>query len=311
MCTLETMFSARLTNGFDDWRTSNKNTFGNTFTITELVASYVGINDYWGDCDDGYICEEGATSKQPVDLANDGGYPCDPGFYCPTGTTIQIPCEPGTYNPDPRAAICLQCPAGKYCNDFEMTTPIDCDNAYYCTGLSPADGVSVEGNIFGMPCPAGTYGDKLGVKPLGRESASECEICPDKNYCGEVGLTESSGICARGYQCITGSDRPGPYVTQYEPLVQSGYCKAGTYCQYGQDQIDCAATNYTISGMQSQCLACPPGHFCNGGTHIEQCSSGYYCNEKSDIPSPTDDVKGNICPASHFCERGFGQPIKC
>ena len=64
---------------------------------------YYGTNilsTYYGDCDDGYICLEGATSPTPASISTERGYPCPVGHYCPSGVTIEIPCAPGTYNPD-------------------------------------------------------------------------------------------------------------------------------------------------------------------------------------------------------------------
>lgn len=215
-----------------------------------------------------------------------------------------------------------------------MTAGTICDNAYYCSGeaTDSVTGVTTtEGNVFGMPCPAGSFGDQTrsftvdGVTYTdgrGRLTSSDCDVCTEKYYCDEVGTTEVVGLCARGFMCATGSDRSGPYVTTYiKPALgitgQSGMCEAGTYCQYGQDQQDCLATNYTISPQQSDCLYCPPGHYCLGGTHIDTCTLGYYCEEKSSTPTPdpTNDAShtgmGDLCPTSSFCTTGVGQPLAC
>lgn len=72
------------------------------FTLQELQDTFVGIPAtvafYYGDCDTGYICLEGATSNQPNTIAADSGYPCPIGHYCVAGATIETPCSPGTYN---------------------------------------------------------------------------------------------------------------------------------------------------------------------------------------------------------------------
>jgi hypothetical protein len=139
---------------------------------------------------------------------------------------LQIPCEPGTYNDVPQAAVCKECPQGYYCNEFAMTAGTICDNAYYCSGeATDAFGVvTTDGNVFGMPCPAGSFGDinrnfnvdgVTWTEGRGRLTSSDCDVCTEKYYCDEVGTTEVVGLCARGFMCATGSDRPGPYVTTY------------------------------------------------------------------------------------------------
>lgn len=78
-------------------------TTNGAWTLAELQAWDTANNaqmliKYYGYCDNGYICLEGATSKTPTSISIDRGYPCPVGFYCPSGATIEIPCAPGTYN---------------------------------------------------------------------------------------------------------------------------------------------------------------------------------------------------------------------
>jgi len=56
------------------------------------------LANFYGDCDDGYICIEGAITPTPATVSPDGGYKCPVGYYCPSGAKIEIPCAPGTYN---------------------------------------------------------------------------------------------------------------------------------------------------------------------------------------------------------------------
>jgi len=54
----------------------------------------------------------------PTDINLDGGAICNPGYYCPLGTSVQIPCPAGTYNPSQgKSALtdCIACTAGSYC----------------------------------------------------------------------------------------------------------------------------------------------------------------------------------------------------
>jgi len=93
-----------------------------TWTLAELVTDRPDITAaYYGDCAAGYICLEGATTSTPASSTNGGGYPCPVGYYCPSGTIIENPCNPGTYNDATMATtVCITCPAGFYCPDFAM-----------------------------------------------------------------------------------------------------------------------------------------------------------------------------------------------
>lgn len=67
-----------------------------TFLLSDIDSNLLA--DYYGDCDEGYICLEGATSATPASLAENYGYPCPIGYYCVSGAVIETPCAPGTYN---------------------------------------------------------------------------------------------------------------------------------------------------------------------------------------------------------------------
>jgi len=132
-----------------------------TGTTVGTDAGFSGYTTYYDNCDAGYICSEGATSRTPTSLATDGGYECPIGHYCPSGALIEIPCLPGTYNDAVRQATCTYCPAGKRCPEFGMTTPLDCDAGSYCpvelTSTSSTHALNEPLSIDGVPCPAGTY----------------------------------------------------------------------------------------------------------------------------------------------------------
>ena len=61
----------------------------------------------------------------------------------------------GKYNYQTTQATCLDCPAGKYCDPYEIgnvtaiVTPLSCPAGYYCL-LST-------GYNMTYPCPSGTY----------------------------------------------------------------------------------------------------------------------------------------------------------
>jgi hypothetical protein len=107
-----------------------------------------------------------------------------------------------------------------------MKAGIVCIAGHYC----PA------GSIYPNPCPAGTYVPKIGgVDQLGLVSFAVCTQCDASNYCENIGDTQVTGLCAPGFICGPGQDRPGPYATTHNPLIASsnGKCPAKAYCEQG------------------------------------------------------------------------------
>ncbi|OXB81275.1 UNVERIFIED_CONTAM: hypothetical protein H355_014319 [Colinus virginianus] len=72
----------------------------------------------------GYVCLEGSSAPCPSDGVH--GYRCPSGFYCPAGTELELPCEPGTFSPMPGASACLSCPAGMACSHAATAEPLSC-----------------------------------------------------------------------------------------------------------------------------------------------------------------------------------------
>jgi hypothetical protein len=66
----------------------NPSTISSAFTSTTA----------YGKCKAGFVCIGGSSTDSPIDFQT--GYKCPKGYYCPEGTTIELPCLPGTYNPN-------------------------------------------------------------------------------------------------------------------------------------------------------------------------------------------------------------------
>jgi hypothetical protein len=145
-------------NSFISWLTWNPE-----WTLADILHPVNGIPAvvaaYYGDCSNGYICLEGATSSTPTDIATNRGYPCPIGHFCVAGETIETPCAPGTYNDQETRSSCFDCPAGYYCPDYGMSVPLICLEGYYCPGS----------NVYPTPCPTGTYGTSTGY-----DDVSQC-----------------------------------------------------------------------------------------------------------------------------------------
>jgi hypothetical protein len=96
-------------------------------------------------------------------------------------------------------------------------------------------------------CPAGTTGDTL----YGA-SINACKTCPAGTSCGSGSTTATT--CGIAYYCPSGAAYPGfP-------------CPAGTFGGYKSGKTD-----------PSECLICPPGHYCPEGTEDPiEVPAGYY-----------------------------------
>lgn len=111
---------------------------------------------------------------------------CPVGHYCPTGTTVPLPCAAGAFSNVTGLSTCHQCPAGYYCllgADNYVGTP--CDPGYYC----PAGTTSATQ----YPCPAGTFYNLTMAT-----SVSDCLPCPGGEFCATPGLSAPTGKCSPG-----------------------------------------------------------------------------------------------------------------
>ena len=73
------------------------------------------------DCFAGYYCLGGAIRGDPQD--NVTGQVCPERYYCPVGSWEPIVCDEGTYSNTTGLAVCLNCPAGMYCQPDNDPVP--------------------------------------------------------------------------------------------------------------------------------------------------------------------------------------------
>ncbi|XP_031989756.1 SCO-spondin-like isoform X5 [Corvus moneduloides] len=246
-------------------------------------------------CDPGYVCLEGNSAPCPSDGIR--GYRCPRGSYCPAGSGLELPCEPGTFSPVPGASACLPCPAGTSCGSAGTVQPLSCPRGYYCPGHTAVP----------LPCPEGT------LNPLdGALAPTACRQCPVGRYCRGEANWEPDGLCSAGYFCEGGATDATPRGTPGFPL--SGPCPLGHYCPEGTPfPVACPVgtlNNATGGSSQASCVPCYPGAFCASAglsSPTGPCSEGFYCPANFSSASPT----AFLCPKGHFCRSGTALPRPC
>ena len=81
-----------------------------------------GLDNYTGECQEGYYCTLGASQANPTDGST--GDRCPAGYYCPAGSSVPIACSMATFSPstgNTQPSDCLNCTAGEYCGDYNLT----------------------------------------------------------------------------------------------------------------------------------------------------------------------------------------------
>ena len=93
-------------------------------------------------------------------------------------------------------------------------------------------------------------------------------------------------------------------------------CPVGHYCPEGSAQpILCSPGTYTDTELNSECLACTPGHYCITGSNPEDCPAGYFCPEGTGHvwqPCPTgtfsatsglsNSTECTLCTGGFYCD---------
>ena len=124
-----------------------------------------------GPCEEGHYCTQNAlTARQNI---------AQPGFFAPKGSSVQTPCQVGTYQPLEAKGSCDPCLPGHYCETTQMSTTKPCPAGSYCP----------EGSEVPTSCPAGTYNNETN-----RFKVEHCFACPPGKYCGTNSILPS-GNC--------------------------------------------------------------------------------------------------------------------
>eukprot|EP01022_Parablepharisma_sp_SALTPOND_P016781 TRINITY_DN2541_c0_g1_i1.p1 TRINITY_DN2541_c0_g1~~TRINITY_DN2541_c0_g1_i1.p1 ORF type:complete len:3538 (+),score=416.51 TRINITY_DN2541_c0_g1_i1:4982-15595(+) len=245
------------------------------------------------DCPAGSYCVNGLQSS------------CPAGSYCPTGSFVGLKCHIGTYTSSTGKSTCSTCPEGTDCPALGTITPTTCPANFICrySSLRP------------IVCDYGKYA-----------SSNICVDCPPGKWCWKSATNSIKGDCQDGYICSGGSDSPTPFypgvVTSTSSNRQSYNGKAAKGC-YTKSTVQggtgvntlCPVGTYMPSVGASECIPCPPGHYCDqiGITDVSEkiCEGGYYCKGGATTSRPTDGVTGDACPASRYCPEGTNRWLSC
>ncbi|XP_042595395.1 multiple epidermal growth factor-like domains protein 11 isoform X2 [Cyprinus carpio] len=231
-----------------------------------------------------FYCAEKADTPTPIDGVS--GHICPEGHYCPPGTTLPVPCDPGTFVTITQASQCWPCTAGWYCVDGARLL---CPAGFYCPESTGYDW---------RPCPVGTYSPDSGLSSL-----SECRECDGGHYCSLQNSTSVTGKCSEGYYCAHGNISPQPH----KQSSGGGPCPAGHFCPQSTAQPQpCPEGTFSNKSQlvkMEECLLCPAGHYCDisGLTSPSgECWEGFYCKQGAVLPnSPINDHRGGPCPTGN------------
>ena len=143
---------------------------------------------------------------------------CPLGTFCPSGSTIPLPCPTNYYCPTPASQI--TCPAGTYTNNnyaTDVSACIPCPKGTFCTGNGQNS----------IPCEAGTYSNEIGMK--------QCEICPGGSACAYG--TSIPQICPKNTFASKGAAACTPCEDEHFTFTAGQ-----TYC------VICPSSRFNLNG---------------------------------------------------------------
>ncbi|KAI8480901.1 hypothetical protein Bbelb_413740, partial [Branchiostoma belcheri] len=258
-----------------------------------------GLTSPTGNCTAGFYCSGGADSPTPANRPS--GDICPQGQYCPEGSEIGTDCPVGSYGNQTGlrdSTDCPLCDPGYYCDRPGLTAPYQpCHAGFYCAVgstspnpmLCPSGAYCPEGTPDPVPCPAGTFQP---TEARGKTNSSACVDCTPGYYCQEGGQPNVTGECLPGYYCIRGASVQNPSDGTTGDICPRGfYCPAQSYWP-----TPCANGTYANDTGASECMVCPAGYYCSGGSTADNCVQGFYCP-----PGTGTDLQP--CPAGTFGAR--------
>eukprot|EP00964_Phaeocystis_antarctica_P012165 scaffold6710_cov66-Phaeocystis_antarctica.AAC.3 len=182
------------------------------------------------------------------------------GHFAPTGSTRQTACSPGTVQPDSGKGTCDKCVAGTYQKGEGKQACVACKPGSFCP----------EGASAALPCKEGSYSDATNLT-----TDAECTPTANGHYAptgstmqtacspGTVAPNASMGACDR---CAAGSFQGKEGNQTCKPCPKSSWCAAGssapTACEAGKVGRRERLMN------DSECEDCPMGYWCSAGLEV-------------------------------------------
>ena len=255
---------------------------GNTTDGVTICPGGLFCNNATGPqlCIEGFYCPPGVSNATklacpPGQYSNVGAAVCStcaPGTFCP-GSTRQLPCEPGSFQPAGSASECLPCPIGLWSDAFaQLKCGRACDAGYYGTvlGATNALGCTIcpvntfspsAGSSACTKCPDGFSGPAGGTKPC----ASECAFNEVVDTSGGGCVACPSGLTPDALRttCIFG-DLNCPLGQMLSSVAGTGCtplrCDAPLAMRFNTTPENPNATiALSTKPVASNCLGCPPG----------------------------------------------------
>ena len=280
----------------------------------------VGIQqgDWWGctSCLQGYYGNASTATNPDCTVPGQTSVDtrCPRGSYCPEGSVIPTPCDPGTILPADGAAnasscvtcapgsysnisgngndACDACPAGRFAELGGSTRCDDCQEGGYCALEGQASAL-----MAWLACPAGTIGNATGLT-----SVEQCLACPSGHFCYEGRRGERT----EPQPCPRGTYNPSSNGSSAASCI---FCPEGTFNanRSGADLgscVSCEAGKFNpMRGGRSEaaCQASPKGSYAPpGASESIACAAGRFGAEEG----MANETCSGECAAGHYCEEG-------
>ena len=224
-------------------------------------------------CEAGYVCLAGCTSTTPTDVTTQNGYACPAGFYCPEGSSEEIPCPAGKYNsleggvhPDD----CVPCPVDYFAENEGSA------HCRICGGTSKSEGNSTTCTCLGSNRAYQTKTQSCTCIPHYEYRSAEYPFTLVSDEDGSANCTAIQYPSCTGFQSVEGVAAEN--LTAFVDVIVSnntllkrnsdGNCVEENYCP------SCAEGGIILGdGLPCACAptaagdAVAEGSYCNGADH--------------------------------------------
>ena len=257
-----------------------------------------------------------------------------PGHYSDFGSPDEVPCPPGTYQPNPGYTYCIETTPGYYTGDSGNTGETPCEGGTYqpnpgqssCFSASPGHKASPN-SLQQDECTPGTYSDEFGLE--------ECKLADPGYYTTEFGATTQTPCLPGEYQPTPGQTsciatypghyssepgtahqigcEPGTFETERGATSCSGVTDPGHYSQLGaSSQQECEPGTYAPYSAMGECTLSDPGSHVPLNASLDQlpCPPGQYqpnSGESSCLSAEPGHYSGEGATQQVACQPGSFQ----